>query len=141
MYLANFHYTVGQNYRAAIKLSDEVFSLSLELIKPFELAENSDFPVLLTSHLIRVFDREIQTVFGFVTLARRLSGLDDDDAVLALCPVMFAHYAKVRCLARIGADDEAVSKTLGELSKHQAAMHFFSWTANFLLWATLQYAR
>ena len=69
------------------------------------------FPVLLSARLIRLFDADIQAVFGLITLYARLHGNSRDNLVIGLCQLFFARYLKARCVLEIEYDVSRIRDT------------------------------
>ena len=95
IYLADFYFNLRPDDIVALFLCGEVLKLCDNHRSTF--VSMVTFPVLLTTRLIRLFDQEIQLIFGFVTLYRRLARAMmkrsvSDEVVIAFAPALFANY-------------------------------------------------
>ena len=120
-YLANFQYDIANSYIAAITLCDRIISIAHQTAANYRFVELDSFPVLFTAQQIRVFDVEIQAVFGFVTLVRMLRR-ESRQIVVGICPLLFVYYIKCRCLLRLNSNGYAIADTFEKLFRHSCSV-------------------
>ena len=125
IYLANFLFVTKRNRPKALCLCNHVIHDSNSDLSPicrliFSPVGNESSPlqfsVLISNRLAPLFDDEIKTVLGFVTLSNNLlySRTSTDfrrNLALSLRPVQFANYIKMRCLLDRWESSEADTST------------------------------
>ena len=95
-YLANLYYT-QRHYEAALETCNEVVAVYKDSEGNKQFADHT-FPVLLTTQWAAVYDKELQALLGLCSLCRFVSNRTDARSVcLAVCPVKFVLYLKLRC--------------------------------------------
>ena len=101
IYLANFHYKSGPHMnKKVIDICENVISVGNLTMINYVHVEKFSFPVLLSSNVIRIFDEDIKSAFGFLALFKKVRSIGGE-AVLAACSIMFAHYLKSRYIVGV----------------------------------------
>ena len=117
-YHANFRF-ITRDYQKSLELCNSVLSHCARIEALTEFLESA-FTVQLSNFWSPVFDSELQTVFGLVTLCRSRSsvGCHGYSSRVSVCPVLFSHYIKVRCLLSLCCDDQSVATAMAEFQRH-----------------------
>src|SRR6218665_3087341 len=98
-YLANFYYTALQDYKKAYAVCDTV---GLMMTGPWNLEE--ELPLLITNELSLIFDENVQTVLGFMTLHQFIIFSLPVSVLVRVRPSNFLNYLKIQCKIREGLD-------------------------------------
>ena len=99
------------------------------------IAEFYSFPVILSSHLVRIFDEEIQSAFGFLAICEMVTSAVGEVGI-GVCPIVFANYLKERCLLRTegGFDAQSLSDIVREMDAHRCTLN----KNRYVLWFALK---
>jgi len=123
-YLANLYYTSECDVNLTLKTCDEIIDVYMQSRMNHQFAEKT-FPVVLSTHLSSIYDKEIQQLLGFHSLCSCVLNKSSSRSVyLAVCPVQFAHYLKL-CTAMdnelTGGDCKTTSEYIDHYNKHFCA--------------------
>ena len=128
VYLANFLYSIRKDFKQAIRWCDSVIDkFSSDTISK-DFHQLSWFRVLIATRFVPLFDAEIQTVVGFVTLCRGLSAdrrRADRSVTMAICPGLFAAYIKARCLVEMGDNSERAADAIKQVKTYKSLNSIF----------------
>jgi len=95
-YLANLYYTTERDVSDIEQTCDDIIRVFRQSPRHKLFAERT-FPVVLSTQLTSIYDKEIQALLGFHSLCSYVSDKGSSRSVyLGVCPVLFAHYVKVR---------------------------------------------
>ena len=95
-YLANLYYT-QRHFNMALETCNEVYEV-FAIFEANQWFTEQAFPVLLSTQWTAVYDAELQALLGLCSLCAFVSNRTDvRSACLAVCPVLFVLYLKVRC--------------------------------------------
>jgi len=94
-YLANLYFTTKWDVSLTIKTCDDIIDVSKQ--SSINLLFEKTFPVILSTQWTSIYDKEIQEMLGFYSLASYLLDKSNSSSVyLGISPVQFALYVKVR---------------------------------------------
>jgi len=97
-YLANLYYTTQRDVSLTIQTCDDIIDVYNQSEKNLIIAERM-FPVILSTQWTSVYDKEIQELLGFYSLCSYvLDKCSSRSVYLGVCPVLFAHYVKLRTM-------------------------------------------
>ena len=126
-YLANFLYTVRRTYPEAIRLCDEICDADLEDWD--RVVDSPLFRVLLQPSMVRLYDAEIQTLFGFTMLCGRLLPTTSAGDRVIVSPTSFAEYVKMRCGIEQTRSNDSDGMVCRQLLK-MIIEHFITWVSD-----------
>jgi len=117
-YLANLYYTTQRDVSLTIQTCDDILYVygQSEFNKYFA---ESTLPVVLSTQWTGIYDKKIQELLGFYSLCSYVLDKSSSRSVyLGVCPVLFAHYVKVRS-AKDQWFDIKTENNLTEYARHR----------------------
>jgi len=77
------------------------------------------FPVLLSIEWLDLFDEDIQTIVGFLTVyGFHANDRNCNSDEIKICPVLFLHYINVQCEMHLGTDRKSLIKAFNGFTVH-----------------------
>ena len=100
----------SEDYRVVVDLCDEAVGVNDRLkresfsdlrVGPVQFSLNTDWSI--------IYDRQIQTILGFMSLTRHLASRPDGaPQVIPLCPLMFMLYIRLKCFLMLKKPQDSV---------------------------------
>jgi len=104
-YLANLYDTTKRDVSLTIQTCDDIIHVYRQSFMNKWFAERM-FPVVLSTHWMSIYDKEIQDRLGFYSLCSYvLDKCSGRSVYLGVCPVQFALYVKLRAACREGCEE------------------------------------
>ena len=115
------HVRTYKDYREVVDLCSEAVEVSDQLMpEPFEEIRDGPVQFPLNTEWSIIYDRQIQTILGFMSLTRHLASRQDGaPQVTPLCPVLFMLYIRLKCLLKLGEPRDTV-----QLVHHSSVCHY-----------------
>ena len=115
------HVRTYKEYREVVDLCSEAVAVSDRLMRePFGVIRDGPVQFPLNTEWSVIYDRQIQTILGFMSLTRHLvSRQDGAPQVTPLCPVLFMLYIRLKCLLKLGKPRDSI-----QLVHHTRVCHY-----------------